>query len=316
MNPKTTFMTLNTEASEGKATPEASVSSCVVCGGVLGVRPVVKLRSASLFACTGCRTWAYFPRPTPAEQAAIHDNDEYFEHPYFQHRRGTTPQQRRRCRELFKRVGTVVELLHLRGERLLDVGCDTGGFLLAAQEEVGIVPVGLDVAHRSIEQARREGIEGYCTALEAAPPELTNFRMITAIDLIEHVVDPLSLLSEIRSRLAPGGIAYLETPHIRSSVYRFGKMLAAIAGTKMAPTLERLFPAQHLHHFTTESFGRLVRSAGLEPASITTRVLPPSDLAVSKVAQLPIQLLQILDRIAGWEILITAVLRRPLTDRS
>ncbi len=66
---------------------ESSILICPICCDILRGRPAVRLTSASLRRCLACGSWTYFPRPTPAEQASIHDNDEYFEHPYFQLRR-------------------------------------------------------------------------------------------------------------------------------------------------------------------------------------------------------------------------------------
>src|SRR6516165_8594983 len=125
---------------------EPCQDTCAVCGGPLLPHLMVRLRRASLRTCANCGSWMYSPRASATEQAALHDNAEYFDHPYFTRRRIITPSQGRRCRGVFQRLA--VDLASLPGERVLDIGCDTGTFLVAARDEFGIAPVGLDVAVR------------------------------------------------------------------------------------------------------------------------------------------------------------------------
>src|SRR5262249_39145693 len=147
--------------------------------------------------CVSCDSWTYLPRPGGATQAALHDTEDYFDHPYFARRRGITPAQRQRCRRVFRRLSAAVGVGSLRGQRLLDIGCDTGGFLQAGRELVGIIPVGVDVAQRAVRVARGEGLEVYPCTIEDAPAELTDFAIVTAIDLIEHVPNPHDFLVEV-----------------------------------------------------------------------------------------------------------------------
>jgi SAM-dependent methyltransferase len=284
---------------------------CAACGAEGGLRTALRLGEARLDSCPACRSWTYLPRPTPDEQQRIHDNPEYFEHPYFEGRRALTPAMRRRCRQTFERVGAAVALGALRGRRVLDVGCDTGAFLRAAAEAYGIEPVGIDVNARAVAVARGCGVEAYHTDLESLDPELDNFEVITAIDLIEHVPDPARFLRQLGGRLAPGGVAYLETPHIRSLVYGVGRLLGALTGGRPRGLIDRLFPPQHVQYFTAEGFAFLAARAGLEVVHLGRRALPFSDLMTSLPVRVGLSGLQLLDRLAGREILLCALLRRP-----
>jgi 2-polyprenyl-3-methyl-5-hydroxy-6-metoxy-1,4-benzoquinol methylase len=208
-------------------------------------------------------------------------------------------------------LAQATDIAGLRGQRLLDVGCDTGTFLEAAAQEFGVVPVGIDASSRAIAAAQQQGIEAHRTPIESAPEHLRDFPAITAIDLIEHVSDPAGCLQNIRARLRPGGVAYLETPNIRSMVYRIGRSLG---GLTKAQFLDRLFPPQHLQYFTKASFGELCQTAGFEIVSIDTRVLPWDDIAASMPIRCGLSAIQLLDRCIGTRILICAVLRRPLAS--
>jgi SAM-dependent methyltransferase len=292
--------------------PGAAV--CVVCSSPLQGSPKVKLGSSTLLACDSCGTWTYLPRPDSTGQAAIHDTEDYFDHPYFELRRHLSPAILRRCRNVFARLARGTDVAALRSQRVLDVGCDTGAFLQAAAQEFGVVPVGIDAASRAIAAAQRQGIEAYLTPLESAPDHLQDFQAITAIDVVEHVTDPAGFLREIRKRLRPGRVAYLETPNIRSTVYRVGRGFSALTHGWPKGLFERLFPPQHVQYFTPPSFAALAQAAGFEVVSIDTRALPWSDIAAGLPIRVALAAIQVLDRLIGNGILICAVLRRPLSD--
>ena len=219
----------------------------------------------------------------------------------------------RRCRDIFARLAQFTDIAALRGQKLLDVGCDTGGFLQAARQEFGIVPVGVDAASRSVEALQRQGIEAHLGSIEHAPSLLIDFPVITAIDLIEHVSDPAGFLRDIRNRLRPGGVVYLETPNIQSAVYRIGCALNRLTGGRPEELFERLFPPQHVQYFTASSLAGLARTAGFEVVRVHSRVLPWGDIAASIPVRLATSALQLLDRGRGARILIWAVLKRPVS---
>lgn len=288
--------------------------SCVVCGTRLPQNVNVRVRlsnSRQLRECSSCGTWTYFPRQGSVEQAAIHNDHRYFEHPYFHLRRTINEDQRRRCRNIFAHLETAVSKASLRGQRWLDVGCDTGLLLRVAAEELGIIPVGIDVAERAISRATEQGIEAYQTTLEHAPAPLCDFAVITAVDLIEHVTDPISFLTEIRKRLRPGGVTYLETPNIRSAIYAAGRILFRMSGGRPAALVDRLFPPQHIQYFTRASFADAANAAGLELVRLDTRSLPNVDVAASVPVRAAISALQLVDHLTRDRILIRALMRRP-----
>jgi 2-polyprenyl-3-methyl-5-hydroxy-6-metoxy-1,4-benzoquinol methylase len=273
---------------------------------------MVRLPGSCLKECRSCGTWSHLPRPAAQHQAAIHNTGEYFDHPYFALRRKLSPALRRRCRDVFDRLG--LEPAKLAGTRLLDIGCDTGAFLLAAREQFGIEPVGIDVSDRAIAQARQQDVEAYVSVIQKAPVHLAGFEIATAIDLVEHVADAPALMQAIRKRLRRGGLLYMETPNIRSSVFGFGSCLSRVIGGRPSKLIGRLFPPHHVHIFTAEGFRHLAESAGFEVVRLHTRVLPARDIAASSFALALIEALQLCDRILGREPMIWAVLRRPWED--
>ncbi|HEY9617436.1 MAG TPA: class I SAM-dependent methyltransferase [Microcoleaceae cyanobacterium] len=288
------------------------MNECVICHHPLKNKAKLHLKQIRLVQCDRCQSWISLPRPTVNDQIAIHDDAEYFEHPYFELRRHAQQAIDRRCRQVFSRLAAGIDLNILRNDRLLDVGCDTGSFLESAARQFGIVPVGVDVSSWTVQEAQKQGIEAYATALETAPTHLSQFSVITAIDLIEHVVDPASLLKQIFLRLRPGGVTYLETPNIQSSIYQLGSLLSGLTGGRPASVFERLFPLQHIQYFTPNSFRTLVEACGFEIVQLELRPLPFSDLATSTPIRAGLTALQVFDRLTHNEILICGLLRKPI----
>jgi len=287
-----------------------SGGACVACGARL-VLGMVRFPEYHLYACASCGSWTQLPRRSAQQQADIHDSEDYFAHPYFRGRRTVTPAQRRRYQNVFDRLGDAVDLDSLRGRRLLDIGCDTSTFLRAARDALGIVPVGIDVASRAVALARELGVDAYQTTIERAPTELREFGVVTAIDLIEHVADPEAFLREVKQRMEPGGLLYLETPNIRSSVYRVGRALSVVTGGRPASLLRRLFPPEHIQYFTPDGLGRVARRAGFVVVSLTGRVLPLACIVASPIVLPALAGLQLCDRLWRRKILVCAVLRKP-----
>lgn len=99
---------------------------------------------------------------------------------------------------------------------LLDVGCSTGGMVVAAARRFPAV-AGVDAAFRwlAVGTARlREGaVEAplVCANAEFLPFPAEAFSAVTATDLVEHVVDPAPVFAECRRVTSPGGVAYFST---------------------------------------------------------------------------------------------------------
>jgi SAM-dependent methyltransferase len=112
---------------------------------------------------------------------------------------------------------------HLRGPlvglRWLDYGCGLGGLVRYGRER-GIDISGFDEGYAA-ERMREEGIPAL------SPPELDEsagtFDVVTAIEVVEHLVDPVSTLDQIGTCLRPGGLFFLTTGNARPFRGRLAK---------------------------------------------------------------------------------------------
>ena len=163
--------------------------------------------------------------------------------------------------------------------RLLDVGCGLGYFLARARA-AGWRVRGCDTSRFWVQEAnRRVGAPvASAGALSSAIAADERFDLITAWDVIEHVYDPVALLVDVASRLAPGGRLFLRTPNLAYvlPVYALRRRL----GHELA-----LGPTNHVTYFTASAMRHALAHAGLEPT--LWPVLPPPQIETFAAAAAP-----------------------------
>ena len=115
-----------------------------------------------------------------------------------------------------KQAQSSVDTLSLNPETsvVLDAGCGTGGFLIAASKHCRAL-LGVDIALRWLVICKKrldeQGVQAclVCADIEAPPFAAGAFTHIAAGDLIEHVYDVEGALAAMAAQLAPGGKLWL-----------------------------------------------------------------------------------------------------------
>lgn len=138
---------------------------------------------------------------------------------------------------LLKRIGRSLG----EGARILDLGAGTGEWLDAWSDKYEKYATEAHPIY--IDGLRIKGIKVQ-TGLDQIGGELD---MISAFDFVEHVHDPAEFISQIYSKLAPGGIAVFGVPDM-------GKVLARLFGTRYY-----LYCPMHYSYFTQKSFSMLLQ---------------------------------------------------------
>ena len=149
------------------------------------------------------------------------------------------------------------EIVYRIGERarkgkLLDVGCAMGHFMAFAKR-YGWEVEGVECSPYAARYASEHfGVTAHPVCkLEDAHLQNDYYDASVLVEVIEHLPDPRSTMTEVFRVLQPGGLAYVTTPNFSS--YR--SML-------LREDWAAVIPMGHLYHFDAASLGKLLTSIG------------------------------------------------------
>jgi 2-polyprenyl-3-methyl-5-hydroxy-6-metoxy-1,4-benzoquinol methylase len=155
---------------------------------------------------------------------------------------------------------SVMFLPSVQGGSLLEVGSGSGD-LLVELRELGWNVEGIDVDPMAVENSMGRGLKVRQGTLEALGYPDNTFDAIVMSHVIEHVHDPVSLLSECFRILKLGGQLSLVTPNAQSFCHRvFGRAWLA------------LDPPRHLHIFTLNAMQAVMHRSGFHHARVFNTV--------------------------------------------
>jgi SAM-dependent methyltransferase len=149
---------------------------------------------------------------------------------------------------------------------LLDVGCGDGEFLSRARER-GWAVSGAEIDRRAVRRAvEARGLTGVrlVDVRDGLAGCGEGFDAVTAFDLVEHLPDPVALVSEMAARARPGGGVVVAVPRLDRSPAVFDEVVDR--------------PPHHLTLWTPAALGRLMESAGLVDIRVVERPLSHDDV--------------------------------------
>ncbi len=209
---------------EGTLAPRDAVASlgfmpCPACFADTGHSPYLTVSDHAYVACNSCGAVRLHPFPSAAEAAKLYGND-YFTaaaHGGYLNYAADEPIHRRNGRARLRKLGPP----EVPASVLVDVGC-AWGFTLLEAKAAGWSPMGVDLnadARTAVEA------QGFCAAPTIAELGLQpgSVHAITFFQVLEHLPDPVSALSEAAALLVPGGRLLIETWDRRSLIARVMK---------------------------------------------------------------------------------------------
>lgn len=174
-----------------------------------------------------------------------------------------------------------------RESAVLDLGCGRGGVVELVWTEVRLA-AGLDPDPSSLTEHRATRLPVVRGVGQHLPFADESFDLVVSVWVMEHLDDPLAVLSEVRRVLRPGGHLVFITPNLRNPLLllnRLGRAVPALQ-RRVVPRLygrneADTFPVRYRAN-TTETLRVLAAAAGLVVGEL--RVVPdPTYLALNGV---------------------------------
>ena len=232
------------------------IDSCLLCGSSTKVlfegvsSNFTRGKSGKPFnlnICSLCNYLKTVPLPSKDELSDLYN----LEYPYVVHE-AVTNEKSFRSRQLLRYFDLIA------GSKLIDLGCGDGSLVLAAAR-MNLDAHGVDIHAPSLEGSSRFFKED----IEVFSNNRTNekYDIVIIQHTLEHLIDPLNVLSGIKSNLLDEeGSLLIVVPNSDSLTARVFK---SKWGYWQVPV--------HVHHFSESSIKILAELAGFEIVSIRTR---------------------------------------------
>ncbi len=224
--------------------------ACPLCGSE-GREFTFRLQEAySVARCTACGLHYLYPRLTEAAMQEVYRQSSYYEGGSCGYADTSYTAQESALRATFQRLLHNLAERGLTGGDLLEIGCGYG-YLLDEARSFFSRRVGTEFSPEAAEIARATGAEIFIGGIEQVPPE-RNFDYVIAIQVIEHVYQPLTFVKRLASQTKAGGHIVVATPDI---------------GGVLRKTMGRRWPSfkvpEHVVYFEFETLSALLYRAGL-----------------------------------------------------
>ena len=162
------------------------------------------------------------------------------------------------------------------GKRIVDIGCG-GGILSESMAMRGAQVTGIDLSEKALKVAKLHQLESGSSleyrliAAEALAAEApASYDVVTCMEMLEHVPDPLSVLQACKQLVKPGGWVFLSTLNRNPKSYLF-----AILGAEYILNLLPKGTHEWSKFIKPHELAAQARQAGLDPVQLMGMTYDP-----------------------------------------
>ena len=178
-----------------------------------------------------------------------------------------------------------------KGSSVLDVGCDIG-LTVKLLEENGYHSEGVEISSVGAKIAKEKtGITVHNMQLESYQSDI-KFDGVLLLDVLEHLYDPIKVLTECGSHMRQGGYIFIHVPHHGGISTRFKRFLHKKGLKKGYKHFG--FPA-HIYAFDRQSLKTILAKSGFETVHFESW---PSAITNGKVNIFNFLLVKIIKKLA------------------
>lgn len=173
----------------------------------------------------------------------------------------------------------VLPFMPLNPKRVLDVGCGVGATSAWLRSLYpGTVFVGVEGNPALLGGLKKAVNEAHIADLNGLIPDVGKPDVILLLDVLEHLNDPVGVLTHMRGILAPGGTIIISLPNVA----HYSVLWSLLRG-RFDYTEAGIMDRTHLHFYYKGSILSLVESAGLTPRKIHAIGISPKRKVVNDV---------------------------------
>lgn len=163
------------------------------------------------------------------------------------------------------RLGFIEARSKLNGNQVIDVGCG-GGILSEALAKAGAKVTGIDMGELPLNIAKLHALQSelfidyqQITAEEKAQQAAGEFDVVTCMEMLEHVPDPVSVIQACADMVKPGGDVFLSTLNRHPKAY-----LLAVVGAEYVMNMLPKGTHDYKRFIKPSEMAQWCRQAGLE----------------------------------------------------
>lgn len=193
------------------------------------------------------------------------------------------------------RIAYVDRRAPLKAKSVLDVGCG-GGLASEAMAKLGARVTGLDLGEQTLEVAKLHALgSGVAisylreSAEEHSRTHEGGYDVVTCLEMLEHVPNPVSVIDSLAKLVRPGGDVFLSTINRNLKAYLLAVVGAEYVMRLLKPgthTYERFIKPSELAHWCRDARLDLQDVAGIEYNPVTRHCAIGGDPSVNYLMHL------------------------------